>query len=94
MAKFQLRVNNKPLEVGWSAKLIAEFEPVNDCGEESFWVKVQSVEKKADGNRYVGMVVDYMTYSKGHGIKHGFAIEFGQDQISEIWERESPRPTN
>lgn len=92
MAKFQLRVNSKPLEIGWSAKLVADFEPVAGCGEESFWVKVDSVNEGVGSTRYLGVVVDYLTYTKAHGMTQGFMIEFGQENVSEIWEHTTPRP--
>ena len=93
MAKFQLRVNNKTLEVGWNAKLVADFEPVAGCGEERFWVRVHSVNEKGGIIRYLGVIVDYLTYTKAHGMTQGFMIEFGQENISEIWEQGTPRPS-
>lgn len=93
MARFKLRVNNKPLEVGWMAKLVAEFEPISGCGEEAFWVRVESVNDSGSGGRYQGVVVDYLTYTRAHGMTQGFMMEFDQEHISEIWEPGQPRPT-
>ena len=39
MTQYHLKVNRTQLEVGWSAKLIAQFEPVANCGQERFWVR-------------------------------------------------------
>ncbi len=84
MAGFDLRINHQPLEKGWSAKLIADFEPIANCGEETFWVRVEEVNIQ-DGNRkYIGVVQDYLTYTKAHGMTQGFMVEFGPEHVSEI----------
>ncbi len=87
MAKYQLRTNNMPLEVGWSVKLVADFEPVAGCGEEKFWVRVHSVNEQEGIIQYMGIVEDYLTYTKAHGLTQGFMIEFEQKNVSEIRER-------
>ena len=93
MTKFQLRVNNKTLEVGWSIRLVADFEPVAGCGAEKCWVRVHSVNSEGGTTRYLGVVEDYLTYTKAHGMTQGFMIEFGQENVSEIWDRGTPRPS-
>ena len=84
MAKFSLRINNDSLEKGWSAKLIADFDPVAGCGEETFWVKVADIRDENGKIRYFGTVQNYLTYTKSHGMILGFAVEFGPEHVSEF----------
>ncbi len=83
MQKYQLKVANQPLDVGWRAQLAVEFEPLADATEETFWVRVDAVNRNNGGTRYVGIVEDYMTYSQAHGLKRGFMIEFTQENVRE-----------
>ena len=92
MAKFSLRINNDSLEKGWSAKLIADFDPVAGCGEETFWVKVVDIHNEGGKTKYVGTVQDYLTYPKSHGMTQGFLVEFGPEHVSEI-RRPGQKPT-
>ena len=84
MAKFNLRINNHSLEKGWSAKLIADFDPVAGCGEEAFWVKVMDILDEGGKIQYLGTVQNYLTYTKSHGMTQGFMVEFGLEHVSEI----------
>ena len=87
MAKFQLQENDQMLEVGWKVKLIAKFDPVAGCSEEEFWVRVESVTEKDDSFIYSGIVEDYQTYVRAHGITQGFMIQFGPNNVCEIKQR-------
>ncbi len=84
MSGYNLKGNNRVLQVGWSVKLVAEFEPVADCREESFWVRVETVDQHNDSMKYLGIVEDYLTYTQSHGLTMGFSIEFSQEHVSEI----------
>lgn len=84
MAQYQLKVNRSPLDVGWSAKLIAQFQPIADCEQESFWVRVDSIRENGGGVKYLGLVEDYLTYTSSHGLTMGFRIEFGPENICEV----------
>ena len=92
MSNYQLRVNNRALDVGWSAKLIAEFEPVADCGRESFWARVETVTDAGDSVRYLGLVEDYLTYTTSHGLTMGFSLEFRQENVCDIRAPGEKRP--
>ena len=92
MAKFNLRINNHSLERGWSAKLIANFDPVAGCGEEAFWVKVHDIQGESGKTKYLGTVQNYLTYTKSHGMTQGFMVEFGLENVSEI-RQPGQRPT-
>lgn len=83
MNKYTLKVTNRPLEVGWRAELAVQFEPLAEATEEAFWVRVEDVHQNGHGPRYVGVVEDYLTYSQAHGLKKGFMIEFGQENVRE-----------
>lgn len=84
MAKFNLKENEKKLEVGWKVKLVAEFEPVAECREEAFWVRVESADEINGVVSYSGIVDDYLTYVRSHGITQGFMIQFNLDNVCEV----------
>jgi hypothetical protein len=84
MARYTLKGNDRVLQVGWSAKLVAEFEPVADCHEESFWVRVETASQHNGSMKYRGIVEDYLTYTQSHGLTMGFSIEFSQEHVSEV----------
>ena len=84
MARFSLKRTDVELEVGWRVRLIAEFEPVAENSEESFWVRVASVEQKNGESVYSGLVVDYLTFTHSHGITQGFILEFHAGNVCEI----------
>lgn len=83
MNKYTLRVSESQLNVGWSAKVTAEFEPVAGCGEECFWVRVDSINEEGGSVKYVGRVEDYLTYTQSHGLTMGFTLEFGPEHVTE-----------
>ena len=83
MAQYELKVNKAQLDVGWSAKLIVEFAPIADCEYEGFWVRVDSITENGGGLKYLGLVEDYLTYTKAHGLTMGFMIEFGPENVCE-----------
>jgi hypothetical protein len=83
MNKYTLKVTNRPLDAGWRAQLAVEFEPIADASEESFWVRVDAVNRSNGNTRYVGIVEDYLTYSSAHGLKRGFMVEFGQENVKD-----------
>ncbi|MCZ6532757.1 MAG: hypothetical protein O7A08_07305 [SAR324 cluster bacterium] len=93
MTQYHLKVNRTQLEVGWSAKLIAQFEPVANCGQESFWVRVDSITENGGGMKYLGLVEDYLTYTSAHGLTMGFAIEFSPENVCETRAPGEARPT-
>ena len=92
MARFNLRINNHSLERGWSAKLIANFDPVAGCGEEAFWVKVEDIHDNGGKTKYRGTVQNNLTNTKSHGMTQGFMVEFGLENVSEI-RQPGQRPT-
>lgn len=87
MARFNLKRTNVDLEVGWRVRLIVEFEPVADNSEESFWVRVDSVETKDGETIYSGVVEDYLTFVRAHGITQGFMLQFHPENVCEIQQR-------
>ena len=84
MARFELQENDQKLEVGWKVKLIANFNPMAGCDEEAFWVQVASITEKDGSYEYSGLVEDYLTYVKAHGITQGFMIQFSPNNVCEI----------
>jgi hypothetical protein len=87
MARFSLKRTDVELEVGWRVRLIVEFEAVADNSEESFWVRVASVDKNKEETVYSGMVEDYLTFVRSHGITQGFILEFQSENVCEIQQR-------
>ena len=87
MARFNLKRTDVELEVGWRVRLIVEFEPVADNSEESFWVRVTTVEKKKGETVYSGLVEDYLTFVRSHGITQGFMLEFHTENVCEVQRR-------
>ena len=87
MARFSLKRTDVELEVGWRVRLIVEFEPVADNSEESFWVRVASVEQKNGETVYSGLVESYLTFVRSHGITQGFILEFQAGNVCEIQQR-------
>ena len=84
MGKYKLKVTSRPLQAGWSVKIVVEFEPIAGCGEESFWVFVESIDDTGGRIKYLGRVEDYLTYTHSHGLMMDFHIEFGPEHVSEI----------
>ena len=84
MAHFNLKRTDVELEVGWHVRLIMEFEPVGEISEESFWMRVNSVENKDGKIIYSGVVKDYLTFVHAHGITQGFMLEFHPENVCEI----------
>lgn len=84
MNKYRLKVRDTPLQVGWSAKIVAEFEPIAGCTEEGFWVRIESVDDSNGSVKYLGIIEDYLTYTNSHGLMRGFNIQFGPEHVSEI----------
>ena len=87
MARFSLKRTDVELEVGWRARLIVEFESVAENSEESFWVRVTSVEKQDGETVYSGLVEDYLTFVRSHGITQGFMLQFHSANVCEIQRR-------
>lgn len=87
MARFSLKRTDVELEVGWRVRLIVEFEPVADNSEEGFWVRVASVDKKNGETAYSGLVEDYLTFVRSHGITQGFMLQFERENVCEIQRR-------
>lgn len=86
MGRFQLKSTARPLELGWHVKLIAEFPPVAGHGEEPLWVKVHAISDGEGAGKYTGIVEDYLTFVKAHGITQGFMLQFDPENICEIRE--------
>ncbi len=84
MARFNLKRTDVELEVGWHVRLIVEFEPVAENSEESFWVRINSVENKDGKIIYSGVVKDYLTFVRAHGITQGFMLVFNPENVCEF----------